>query len=154
MRRALLVLAVAGLLAGCSSSDSNDESSPSTTTSSSASLPQYHFAAFSSPTGNIGCYSAQNETRCDVGEQNWPNLPPKPSDCDLDWGGALAVDTTGAGFHVCRGDTTLGPPDVIPYGEANEVGDFICRSERSGMECTNTTTKHGFQISRTSFRLF
>lgn len=152
MRRALLVLAVAVSLAGCSSDTSM--SSPTTKATTTTALPQLHLVAFSSPTLNIGCYISDEDARCDVGEHSWANEPPKPSDCDLDWGGALAVNTKDAGYLVCRGDTTLGPPDVLPYGQANQVGDFICRSERSGMECTNTTTKHGFQISRTSFRLF
>lgn len=108
---------------------------------------------FTSPTGNIGCYVDGEEARCDVAEHTWAP-PPRPADCDLDYGG-LGVGATGAASFVCAGDTSLDPSNPpIPYGESIQAGQLRCTSEEVGMTCLSTGSGHGFTVSRTAYRLF
>ena len=119
------------------------------TATASASL-----VGFQSPSHNIGCYMDGHGVRCDVREHSW-TAPPKPSYCDVDWGGGVAVDRHGAAGYVCAGDTTLDPNhDVLGYGEKIARGRFKCKSKQSGMKCLNTRNKHGFVVSRDSVDLF
>ena len=57
------------------------------------------------------------------------------------------------GDFVCHGDTVFGSP-TLPYGEAVRVGDAVCESRENGVECTVTSTRHGFAMSRTRYTLF
>ena len=107
---------------------------------------------FSSPTGNIGCSMADDGVRCDVRERSW-SPPPKPGNCQLDWGQGVSVGSGEAGY-VCAGDTTLGGTQVLQYGESSEVGGFVCESSEAGMRCENTGTGHGFDVSRSAVELF
>ena len=117
--------------------------------SASASL-----VGFQSPSHNIGCYMDGHGVRCDVKEHSW-TPPPKPADCDVDWGQGVAVDRHGFSSYVCAGDTALDPNnDVLPYGEKITRGRFKCKSKQSGMKCVNTRNKHGFVVSRSEVDLF
>lgn len=92
--------------------------------------------------------------RCDIREREW-QTPPKPADCDLDWGHALGVGGEGPGRFRCAGDTAIGGQTVVlPYGSVARRGPFECRSEESGVECVNLDTGHGIAVSRTEYRLF
>jgi hypothetical protein len=109
---------------------------------------------FQSPSHNIGCYMDGHGVRCDVREHSW-TAPPKPSTCDVDWGGGVAVDRHGEAGFVCAGDTTLDPSHpVLGYGEKIARGRFKCKSKQSGMKCVNTRDKHGFVLSRDDVDLF
>jgi hypothetical protein len=133
-----------------------------TTTASSA--PQAEAPdGFKTPSGNIHCQSFATETekgrpgrtvRCDI--RNISNrLPPRPRDCELEWGQAFEVDTAArAGERLCYGDSVeddkLRP---LPYGETWARGGLRCKSEASGVTCVNPSG-HGFEISRNSQRVF
>jgi hypothetical protein len=92
--------------------------------------------------------------RCDVKEHSW-EAPPKPSWCDVDWGGGVAVDRHGDAGFLCAGDTTLDPNHpVLQYGDKITRGRFKCKSKQSGMKCVNTRNEHGFVASRDSVDLF
>ncbi len=108
---------------------------------------------FLSPSGNIGCHVSARSARCDIRDRTWPT-PPKPADCDLDWGHALGVGDAGPGAFRCAGDTALGAQAVLPYGSVARRGAFECRSEESGMECVNLDTGHGIAVSHDEYRLF
>ena len=159
MRVALLLLAV--VVGGCS--DDDDASTPtttsttSTTTSSTTTTTAVPVRAqgdsgsgdfsFRSPTSNIYCAIDSEGARCDITEKSW-QPPPKPADCDLDWGDAMAVTAHGAVF-VCAGDTVQdekAPP--LPYGGVVERGDIRCRSEESGMTCEHKPSGKRFMLSR------
>ena len=117
--------------------------------SASASL-----VGFRSPSGNIGCYMNGRFVRCDIREHSW-QAPPKPPNCELDWGGGVVVDRHGPPQYVCAGDTANDPSNpVLDYGDKITRGRFKCKSKQSGMKCVNTRNKHGFMLSREDVDFF
>jgi Family of unknown function (DUF6636) len=128
-------------------------SSTTSTETTTPTTPTAHLTAFSSPSGNIGCVMSAAAVRCDIGEKSW-KPPPAPASCSLDFGQGLEVGRDDAARLVCAGDTTLGAARALPYGHSSEVGEFLCTSEESGMQCGNTSTGHGFTLSREEYELF
>ena len=65
------------------------------------------------PTGNIACDLGGSDAavvggvRCDIRDQTWVP-PPKPADCELDWGGGLSL-ADGAATVTCTSDTVFDP---------------------------------------------
>lgn len=111
-------------------------------------------AGFKSPSNNIHCQYFDGELRCDIMKIANP-LPPKPRDCELDWGQAFAVATDSrSSERLCHGDTAADPGlPTLPYGSTWRHGSFTCTSEQTGVTCTNTLG-HGFALSRSIQRLF
>jgi hypothetical protein len=122
------------------------------TTPAAADAPK----SFMSPTGNIACVlfsDTHNSARCDIREFS-PSHTEPPPDCGLDWGGSYEVFDTGPAVLACVGDTIFlefGP--VLDYGEQISAGSIVCRSERTGMTCTNQAG-HGFTLTRARQTLF
>lgn len=108
---------------------------------------------FTTPSKNIGCFVGADGARCDIAQKSW-KPPPKPADCELDYGNGLAVDAEQKATVTCAGDTVLGSKEILPYGEAVRVGSFVCESQSVGVRCTNDKSGHGFTISREKFTLF
>ena len=110
---------------------------------------------FKSPSGNIGCLINGAGVRCDIRNHQWPT-PPKPADCDVDYGGGVAVGKRDVPANfVCAGDTVLDPSaEVLPYGEKIKIKRFRCASKQKGMRCVNRDNKHGFFLSAQEVRLF
>jgi hypothetical protein len=112
---------------------------------------------FQSPSGNIHCAIITGETsaaRCDLMEFTQLNYPDAPADCDLDWGHAYEVGTSGKGAPICAGDTVASPESsVLPYGQSLFKGEFKCSSEDTGITCTNPEG-HGFTVARRSQHMF
>jgi hypothetical protein len=114
------------------------------------------FEGFQTPSGNIRCmFDDTDDTpyvRCDV-KFNEVQTPRRPRDCDLDWGGAFAVDAHRA-ERVCHGDTlTHEEFPVLPYGATWRGAGITCVSEPSGLTCSNKVG-HGFHLSRSLQRVF
>jgi len=106
------------------------------------------FVQFKSPSGNIGCVLGKRDgVRCDIREKSW-TAPPKPSWCDVDWGGGVQVGRRKRASFVCAGDTVLGAGRTLSYGSSIRRGRFECFSRRTGMRCVNHRTHHGFRLSR------
>jgi len=122
---------------------------------STPSAPDQQLSAFRAPSSNIGCeLVATQVARCDIRDHAW-SAPPKPSDCDLDWGFGLQVATTGQAGFVCAGDTANDPSSpVLGYGQRARQGSFVCASAETGVTCTNEATGRGFFVSRESYRIF
>jgi hypothetical protein len=109
---------------------------------------------FSSPSDNIGCELARRFVRCDIMEHRWTS-PPKPPDCEADYGGGLAVGAHGKGDFFCAGDTALDPAAAtLHYGHTIRDGVIRCTSRATGMTCHNDRTGHGFFLSKESYRRF
>lgn len=102
---------------------------------------------FQSPSKNVGCVMTTTFARCDIRKRDW-KPPKKPESCDLDFGQGLNIDATGKGVFICAGDTVLGQGKKLAYGKSKTRGRFTCKSLKTGMRCTNTRNKHGFQLSR------
>lgn len=109
--------------------------------------------AFSSPTGNIGCYIDLRSVRCDIGDRDW-EPPPTPPGCELDYGQGIELRAGGRAAFVCAGDTALGGGDAIDYGTSIGAGLLVCESEESGMTCTDTETGRGFTIAIEGYDIF
>lgn len=110
---------------------------------------------FETPSHNIGCYLDSGSVRCDIRERDW-TPPPKPQYCikaGVDWGQGVSVASHRASV-VCAGDTTLGGPGLLGYGHSARRGPIYCVSRTAGITCRNADTKHGFFLSRASYRLF
>lgn len=115
------------------------------------------YVAWQSPTGNIHCaiFTDRGEAfaRCDMLELT-PSYTRAPAGCDLDWGFSFAVDSRGAGYLACVGDTVVDRyNDVLPYGQAVSLGGISCVSAKTGMTCTNAEG-HGFSVARAKQRLY
>lgn len=112
------------------------------------------FQAFSSPSGNIGCYISDGNARCDIRDRDW-TPPPRPADCypSTFYGQGLTVNTHGQPSVVCAGDTALTKENPLAYGNSLTAVGITCLSQESGMRCTNADG-HGFDMSRQGYRLF
>lgn len=133
-------------------------------TASVASAPSQQepeLLGFRSPSNNVHCQffastpdRGASVIRCDLREtSNRP--PPKPRDCDLEWGQAfeLASDAKPA-ERLCHGDTVMNPKLApLAYGQTWERGGLRCKSEPSGVTCVNAHGR-GFELSRGAQRVF
>lgn len=164
---ALVMLALAGLLAGCGGTSGTPDrpavgSSPGATSSSGGrghsgihlTGGQLHEVA--SPSGNIACLF-ENDTghrpsvRCDVNGATWHVKTPRT--CPGAYGDSVTLARRP--ILTCHTDTVFDPSRsrTLPYGVTATFGDLTCRSARTGITCTNTRG-HGFTVARTSYRMF
>ncbi|HWI22147.1 MAG TPA: DUF6636 domain-containing protein [Baekduia sp.] len=128
------------------------ETAAATTTASPTPTPR-QLESFRSPSGNIACIGIDAEVRCDVRAKTW-SPPPRPADCQLDYGQGLSITAGDEPRIVCAGDTTLNPnAPVLAYGEANKTGLITCKSAQAGITCIDDETGRGFFISRDSYKL-
>ena len=105
------------------------------------------FEQFRTPSGNIGCGYTGDSLRCDI-HSGIPHPPPRPKNCDLDWGGGYAVSAHGPATVMCAGDTAIDPHSrAIAYGTTWHRGAFRCSSQLAGLRCTNASG-HGFFLSK------
>ena len=116
--------------------------------------------SFRTPTGNIGCVFSSGLTgaekptiRCDIRSRLRP-APHRPKRCPLDYGDSLEISQLGHVTLVCHGDTAIDPhAKVLHYGQTWRHEGLSCTSRFDGLTCTNKS-KHGFFMSRQSWRLF
>ena len=110
-------------------------------------------AAFSTPSGNIGCVYFTPALRCDIRNGLSPKAA-RPAGCPsyTDWGQGLTLGPKSAGV-VCAGDTALGARYALPYGQTWRRGGITCWSRVTGLTCRNASG-HGFFLSRESWRRF
>lgn len=135
-----------------------------------------HAAAFVTPSGRIACLLTVDLARCDyVGkDREWTTL--EPYFCDVAWGWSLFV--TRLGSSTCVVDNFLTSTQLgsgfdswhtatdptatwngltlaaLPAGSALVVGSFQCDSTALGVRCVNTTTQHGFSMTRAAYAIF
>lgn len=102
---------------------------------------------FSLPSNNIGCYLSADQVRCDAAQKTWV-APPPPTPCELEYGHGVALPAGGPPYFVCAGDTTLGGPDVLAYGDSAQRGHLRCDSSQAGVTCVDLSSGHGFFLSR------
>jgi hypothetical protein len=114
-------------------------------------------AGFVAQEGRVTCLYAKFEgspasLRCDT--RNDVNAPPKPESCDLDWGGAFAMNRRGGAARICHGDTVIGSATRrLRYGRTWQRGGFRCRSTRARLRCENRSG-HGFRLRARRHSLF
>ena len=141
--------------AGTPTAEPPPERSKAVATQTSAPVDQnsQELLGFISPSGNVTCRLNAEFVRCDILDRAWAP-PPRPADCELDYGQGITIVEGEPAQFVCAGDTTLGVDEVLPYGKAMSAGPMRCESAEAGITCRNGETGRGFFISRESYRLF
>ena len=133
-------------------------------------------AAFATPSGRIVCVMADNSVRCDyiASDKAWTS--PQPKACHLAWGDSLQLTQTAG--STCHGDTLADTPSLdsgyegwrrsgdptvvvngltlaaLPYGSGLLVGALERDSATTGVTCRNSSTGHGFTMSREAYTIF
>lgn len=108
---------------------------------------------FRTPSGNIACAMDDAGVVCEVRLPRF-TPPPRPKDCEGDWGQTLMLDRRRARF-VCATDTPAEPDStVLAYGTSKRVAGYVCTSSRQGLRCEHGRSGRGFTLSRSSYRLF
>ncbi len=113
--------------------------------------------AFHTPSGNIQCAIFTGDhagVRCDMRVLT-PTHTTAPPDCEFDWGSSFAVDAgSRKGYLACVSDAVADDSGLeLGYGEVLDLGGIACRSETSGLTCTNRAG-HGFAIAKARQELF
>jgi hypothetical protein len=80
--------------------------------------------------------------------------PPRPADCEFDYGQGISLSGGENAAFVCAGDTTLGGSKPLRYGQSVSVGLTQCDGAQSGVTCRDTATGDGFAIAREAYRVF
>ena len=116
----------------------------------SATAAEARYVDFVMPSGNIGCAytdEPRRYLRCDILQSS--DLPEgQPSECDLDYGHAYAMNRRGKARTLCAGDTVVNRnAPALDYGETKRIGGFKCRSKTTGLRCSNKA-RHGWFLSR------
>ena len=114
------------------------------------------YVNFHSPSGNIQCAIFTGDyagVRCDMSELT-PSFTTPPADCEFDWGSSFAVNKKGRGYLACVSDAVANDDGLeLGYGESLTLDGFTCKSEKTGVTCTNPSG-HGFALSKVKQRLF
>jgi len=111
---------------------------------------------FKTPSSNIFCITFTDESgpgmRCDL--RSLAAFPPRPADCDLEWGDAFQLPASGRAFRLCHGDTAANPAlPTLGYGATWTWNGLDCLAETSGLTCRNPQG-HGFRLSRAIQQVF
>lgn len=122
-------------------------------TTSVAAADPGDLVTFISPSGNVGCVLDADYARCDIVDRDW-NPPPRPADCEFDYGQGIGLAPGERAAFVCAGDTTLGGGRVLGYGDSLTRGRLTCDSSEDGISCRDTASDRGFTLSREIYQLF
>lgn len=174
-RLTFVVVALAVTVAGCSGSESAAPPSSSMSRASTSEVPSRStteatestempttteesdvvpdLIGFTSPSGNVGCMIDATYARCDVLERDW-EPPPRPAECEFDYGQGVGMSAGEKPAFVCAGDTALGGGEPLAYGSSVNAGPFTCDSTEAGITCRDSGTGHGFSLAREAYRLF
>lgn len=166
LRVALLSSMLVVGLTGCGGATSTPEASSPTMTrlsttqvdvtrpsSSEAPEPITELIGFTSPTGNVGCMLDPTFVRCDIAERDW-EPPPRPADCEFDYGQGIGMSAGAPPEFVCAGDTALGGGEALAYGASVSAGSLSCDSAESGITCRDADTGRGFTVAREAYQVF
>jgi hypothetical protein len=114
--------------------------------------------SFQSPSGNISCLMAVNNTgtvvsACQV--QRHTYAAPTQKDCQLGgWGSQIGLDQGNPpSFECVGGELAVPPMPTLNYGQTRSLGPLTCDSEPTGVTCTDSSTGHFFRVSRDSYQL-
>lgn len=126
---------------------------PPTTEAPPTTTARLQLARFQTPTGNIACDARDGEIRCDILDKTWAP-PPRPADCEFDWGVGLAIRSDGTPAVTCASDTVADPGlPRLAYGTATAAEGITCISRTEGLTCTSDRTRRGFFLSRGRYAL-
>ena len=112
----------------------------------------FEFTGFISPTGNVACMIDVDLARCDIIDHDW-SPPPRPADCEFDYGQGIAIVAGEPASFVCAGDTAFGPDEVLPYGNSITCGAAALRKRGLGHHVSRHPTGHGFTLALKAYQL-
>ena len=109
---------------------------------------------FQSPSGNIACSMDPTGVACDISDYTYQPLPPPECARHVKWGNRFSLESGKPGTMVCHGDTLRVPNETtLNYGQTISAGKLSCKSDESGMKCTDSGSGHYFRVSKESFDL-
>lgn len=108
---------------------------------------------FTAASGNIGCLIDVDYVRCGISDTDW-SPPPRPAECEGDYGYNLAFEPGGSAEFICVGDSVLDQGDALVDGESIGAGPLRCDSEASSITCRDVESGRGFSMSREAYDLF
>jgi hypothetical protein len=116
------------------------------------------FKSIRTPSDNIQCQfsdEGDGSADCEITEKTVASrLPPRPADCDLDYGQRFFIAGEGKASVVCAGDTVRTPDaKVMGYGELIITKKVWCESSEAGLTCSNNAG-HGFFLSKAKQELY
>lgn len=102
------------------------------------------------PSGNIGCDFDADRVGCGVGSLNADPSKRGPTGFANWW---FVLNGNGTPTSSPKGDPgnydlNKDKAQTVGYGEVVYRGDNVCASEPNGLTCWNTTTGHGFFLSK------
>jgi hypothetical protein len=110
-------------------------------------------ALFQTPSNNIICSLTRSAVRCDIVRKTW-TPPPKPADCELDWGNGMYIEAGKAGM-TCTGDTLIGSAkETLDYGKGLRSGTVACESVSTGLTCRDEKSGRGFTLAVGRYSIF
>lgn len=111
---------------------------------------------FQTPSGNTFCLVFAGEKapslECEL-KENTAKLPPRPKDCELDFGNRFSLPEKGKPVRGCYGDTLQGELPTLEYGKPWTVAGFTCDATAKRLRCSNLDG-HGFELARAAQKLF
>jgi hypothetical protein len=113
--------------------------------------------SFVLPSGNIYCAVVGTKTsepslRCEIRSMLNP-MPPRPRDCEFDWGAGLLLLSSGDAKILCVGDTVGGSEYTLQYDKTWKNSGFECVALTTGLSCANPSGR-GFFLSRQKWYTF
>ncbi len=108
---------------------------------------------FTAASGNVGCLIDMDYVRCAIGDKDW-SPPPRPAECEGDYGYNIALEPGGRAEFVCVGDSVLAQGDALAHGESIAVGPLRCDSAESSITCRDVESGEGFSMSREAYEMF
>ena len=111
---------------------------------------------FRTPSGNIYCNGSveADEISCSIVDRSGPPAAPDTGACTAVWGHHVQLDRTGQARVICGTVPQKSTyTDIAPYGVSDSFGGINCRSETTGLQCTNADG-HGFLLSRSQQRVW
>lgn len=113
--------------------------------------------SFKTPSGNIGCTigigdGLPSDIECTIFERSGPPAMPHLARCNEGLGHQFSMRERGAVTVKCgqSGSRPVSPSlgdDILRYGDTKKFGGIVCRSSKSGLDCSNSDG-HGFYLSR------
>ncbi|HVQ48709.1 MAG TPA: hypothetical protein VMS92_01575 [Mycobacterium sp.] len=128
----------------------------------------YNNIQFLSPSANIRCQIENDDDGtafavCKIRDHTWEAKPVEycqQASVPGATGGPGSDLQLGKGSPPCVGPHTIqifysGPdaPPVLDYGQTRTFGAISCKSEPSGVTCSDSSSGHFFRISRDSYQL-
>lgn len=109
---------------------------------------------FITPSGNIGCLIGPHGMVCEIRDHSYA-MPQRPADCHGNYGDVFGEDDGQPARITCHTDQPIDfHSRVVEYGQQVRQGNEVCTVTMKYVECTDTTTGHGFQVAREFYNIY